>query len=213
MANRFRRLTGTNGPMKRGDTNRVPRVRRVYLLCFLIALSGPAPAQTQNMTEKSTEFGIGVETGFGTAQYHDTCIDFRVFFVAGQFFKGLRKVKSPNGLEFRKGRETYRTFPDKLVVDLEALALKCSATTDRLPPPEFASGLLNEVSIDVNWKTGPEMRPIAVLWTKTIHRTSTVRWDYILEIPAKDVPLTDQLVVDVSARDRIRLCRVTSNLK
>lgn len=199
--------------MKRERTSRIPRLARAYLLCFLIALLELSPARPQNMTEKPTEFGIGVETGFAVAQYHDTCTDFRVFFVAGQFFKGLRIVKAPNGLEFRKGRETYRTFPDKLVVDLQAIALKCSGITDRLPPPEFASGLLNEVSIDVSWKTGPEMRPIAVLSTKTIHRNSTVRWDYILEIPAKDVPLTDQLVVDVSARDRIRLCRVTSNLK
>jgi hypothetical protein len=159
------------------------------------------------------DLGIGVEMAYGLAHYHETCIEFRVFFVSGEFFSGLHKVNTPGAVEFRKGVETYRTFPDHFVVDLQATPFKCSGAFQTLPPPDFASGLLKDLSFDVNWKTGSDTRPAAALPTQIHHQVATVRWDYLIEIPAKDVPLTDQLVIDVSARNNISLCRVTSSLK
>jgi hypothetical protein len=174
---------------------------------------GALPSSSKDSVEKRTEFGTGVETGFSLAQYHDTCIDFRVFFVSAEFFTGLHKVETSGGPEFRKGTKTYRIFPDRLTVDLQATAYKCAGILECPPSPDLASGLLNELSFDVNWKKGSEIRPVTIASTQRRHRPLAVRWDYFLEISAKDIPLTEQLVIDVTARDHVSLCRLTSSLK
>jgi hypothetical protein len=198
------------------QATRQPYAAIVWWACavgFLITIICALPMSSQTKAEKRMDMGIGVELAYGLAQYHDTCVEFRAFFVSGEFFSGLHKVNTPGGVEFRKGVETYRTFPDHFVVDLQATPYKCSSAIATPPSPDFASGLLKNLSFDVNWKTGSNTRPASALPTHVQHRVATIRWDYLIEIPAKYVPLTDQLVIDVSARNNISLCRVTSSLK
>jgi hypothetical protein len=101
------------------------------LACALLTFSEDTAiaARVGHVELKQTEFGTAIKTGFGLVQYHDTCVTFRVFFISGTFFKGLRRYKTLTGTVFKKQNDntTYRNFPGQLVVEVEALPYNQSA--------------------------------------------------------------------------------------
>ena len=177
------------------------------LLGYLPALNG------RQGTEKRTEFGTGIEVGFALAEYHDTCIMFRAFFVSGEFFGGLHRNKPPNDSTFKKAARAFRTFPERLLVDVEATAYSCSGSSGRPLPPDFGEGLLSDPTFEIAWKVGGRARPTTVLPNQIRHKDHSLRWDYFLEIPARDIPLTEELIVDVSMRGGVNRCQISARLK
>jgi hypothetical protein len=164
-------------------------------------------------SEKRTMYGTGVETGFKFVRYHDNCIFLRVFFVSGDFFLGLKQVDTPTGKQIAKGKQIYHNFPDNIVVDVQADAIPCDISTQRLPPPDIASGLLSTLSFTAGWRiNNADLQSSVVVPTKIEHLNNGIRWNYFLEIPAKDIPLTTELAIGVTARDRIRLATFTAHL-
>jgi len=51
------------------------------------------------------------------------------------------------------------------------------------------------------------MRTVDIVSSEMRHVRLGVRWNYFLKIPAKDVPLSHRVVIDVLTRDRIALGR------
>ena len=83
----------------------------------------------------------------------------------------------------------------------------------RLPPLDIAAGLLGALSFGASWKiNNSDLQPSAVVTTRVEHLSHGIRWNYFLEIPAKDIPLTTELAIAVTARDRIRLATFTAHL-
>ena len=186
----------------------------VGIVCGVLVLLGdPATPAKVRQGEKQTEFGTGVKAGFGLVQYQQTCVHFQVFFISGDFFDGLQVDKKSKAVEFRKKNVTYRNFPDQLVVDVEGFAWRCGGRADQITPPDYAAGLMEGASFEVSWKRGDETRPATLLSTQERHPGPTSRWNYFLTVPSKDVPLTDNLVIDVSLRRGIANTQLTTNLK
>jgi hypothetical protein len=171
----------------------------------------PIPASAADTQVKKTPFGTGAEVGFGLVKYRKTCIWFRVVFISGDFFKDLQEHKTHNGIEFRKrkGKMKYVSFPEQLVVDLEAIPQKCNW---EIPPLDYAAGLMEKPSFKVAWKRGDESRPVELLATEEHHNQLGWGWSYLLTVPSATVPLTDSLVIDVSMRDGTCRTRLTANL-
>jgi hypothetical protein len=164
-------------------------------------------------TEKRTTYGTGVEMGFQFVRYHDTCILFRAFFISGDFFAGLKQVDILAGRQFEKNKQIYRTFPDSIIVDVQADAIPCDVSPEHLPAPDMAIGLLGALSFGTNWKANtPDLQLSAVVPTKVEHLNHGIRWNYFLEIPAKDIPLTTELAIGVTARDHIQVAAFSAHL-
>ena len=164
-------------------------------------------------SEKRTTYGTGVETGFKFVRYHDSCIFLRVFFVSGDFFLGLKQVDTPTGKQISKGKQIYHNFPDSIVVDVQADAIPCDISTQRLPPPDIATGLLSTLSFTAGWRTNnADLQSSVVVPTKIEHLNHGNRWNYFFEIPAKDIPLTTELVIRLTAREHIELGTLSANL-
>jgi hypothetical protein len=186
---------------------------------FLI-IAGILPAfvlasasETAKKREKRTSFGTGVETGFDLVRYHDTCIVLGVFFISDDFFLGLNQIDTPTGKQFEKKKQIYRTFPDSIIVDVEASAIPCDISSQHVPPPDMAAGLLGTLSFAANWKVnGTDSMPSAVVPVKVEHLNHGSRWNYFLEIPAKDILLTSELVISVTAREHIQLAVFSAHL-
>lgn len=172
----------------------------VLLLLLCLFVWPVSASTTQKKVKKPTEFGTGVETGFGLARYHDTCIMFRVFFISDEFFVDLRKVGRAAGHQFRKGSQTYSNFPNELTVNVEATAYRCSGISERPLPPDFGSGILNALTFKPQWKREAETRPAEASSVKLQHTGPGLRWDYFLAIRADEVPLTDEIIIDVNSR-------------
>ena len=179
------------------------------LPAFVLAFA----AEAGKKTEKRTIFGTGVETGFNLVRYHDTCILLGVFFISGDFFLGLNQIDPPTGKQFKKKKQIYQTFPDSIIVDVEASAVPCDISSQHLPPPDIAVGLLGTLSFGAKWKVNStDLMSSAVVPTKVEHLNHGIRWNYFLEIPAKDIPLTTELVISVTARDHIQLAVFSAHL-
>jgi hypothetical protein len=192
------RATGSLNCMNRNSR------RRIYhaVLCLLSLLSRPRTswASGNARPQKKTEFGTGVEVGFGIAKYHHTCVIFRIFFISNEFFNGLKEIKTGGGASFQKHGTQYDKFPDHLIVDVEASVDLCASNYGT--PFDYGAGLIEGASFEVNWQglRETQTRSASLMSTKMLHRPGRRKWDYFLEIEAKDVPLTDTLDVDVSLR-------------
>jgi hypothetical protein len=174
----------------------------------LVLLGGLAKSKPPDSALKKTEFGPAIKVGFGLAQYHDTCLMFRIYFVSGEFFAGLRRSEKGDQPQFRKGNRTHTTFPERTIVNVEATAYGCSDTASR-----SGQGLLAAPVFVVSRKVGGELRPVTIISTQMRHKLPGPRWDYFLEIPTKDVPLSDELMVDVFLRGRTEHARLSAQLK
>jgi hypothetical protein len=163
--------------------------------------------------EKRTSYGTGVETGFYPVKYHDTCLIFRPFFVSGDFFSGLNQIDTPAGKQFEKKKQTYRTFPDSIIVDVEVDAIPCDISDPRPPSTDIEIGIVGTLSFGTNWKIGGPQPPLrAVVPIKVEHPYHGPIWDYFLEIPAKDIPLATELSSEVTARNRINIGAFSAHL-
>ena len=180
---------------------------------ILTAFAVASASEARKKKEKRTTYGTGVETGFQLVRYHDTCILFRVFFISGDFFSGLSQVDTPTGMQFEKKKQIYRSFPESIIVDIQADAVPCGISPEHLPLADVAVGLLGTLSFGANWKANnADLQLSAVVPTKVEHLNHGIRWNYFLEIPAKDIPLTAELAIGVTARDHIQLAVFSAHL-
>ena len=178
----------------------------IIAICLL-----PTAVRAGNTQFRKTPFGAGAEVGFGLVKYRDTCVWFRVLFVSGDFFRDLRGHKTPNGIEFRRRKEKTSSisFPDPLLVDVEAFPHKCSA---EMTPPDYAAGLMEKASFKVAWKSGNEAHPVELLAAEERHDRLSFGWSYLLTVPSQAVPLTNSLELDVSLRGGMCQAHFTANL-
>jgi hypothetical protein len=187
---------------------------RCFLSCFLCVLIGTLPVHAERTKKKQTEFGLGIETGFSLAQYHDTCVVFRVFFIPGQYFEGLKQVQTTDGARYQKGPESFHNFPQELIINVEATAYRCSGMQDRPLPPNYGTSLLDDLAFQMNWREGPsDKKSVKVVSTQIRHHQYGIRWDYFLEVCSEDIPLTDSLTIDVVARGHINLAHIDADFK
>src|SRR5258706_4148614 len=149
--------------------------------------------------EKKTEFGVGLRTGSGFLNFQGTCVTLQVYHISDKFFSGLRVLKTPDGTEFKKDGTLFRTFPEHLIVDVHVAIFKCPVRPDQMELPSYGEGFMSETSFQLGWKGAfGDLRPVSQLSTHEQHQRPSLQWDYFLELPAKDVPLTDSLLIDIS---------------
>ena len=191
-------------------TSRIRIFRVMLSLLFVISQQGTSWA-TDARQQQKMDFGTGVEVGVGLVKYHHTCIWFRIFFISHDFFAGLKEIKTPAGPTFEKQGIRYDKFPEHLIVDVQATVHACPSGYGT--PPDYGSSLIEGASFEANWQGigDTQMRPTSLISAKMLHRLG-VKWDYFLEIEAKDVPLTDTLDVDVSLRQGISQAHLQATL-
>ena len=175
-------------------------------LALVVLIVDSAPS---NVTEKKTEFGTGIKVGFSLAQYHDTCVMFRAFFISGDFFAGLHRTTQQS--VFKKGSQTYSTFPDRLILNVEASTYSCSNPGDR--PFDLGKGLMDNLTFEVSRKLGSNFEPLSILSTQARHKSHMPRWDYFLEIPTANIPLSDEFLVDIHMRENTSHARMYTQLE
>jgi len=195
--------------------NRLRRQRRyavVVAACLFTSFANPVmEAKTPHWVVKETEFGTGIKTASAIVQYHGTCVWVQIFFISGQFFKGLRVSETPIGPQFSKNKTLMESFPDRLIVDFEATVQKCNPRINEIIPPNYATDLMTGATFEVSWKGREETRAVRPLSSEERHRPG-LRWDYFLEFSSKEVPLTDDLVIETCLRSCLKRASVTAGL-
>ncbi len=162
-----------------------------------------------------------VLSSFGEAQLGEVCLHFASTMTAGNFFKGLEYRKpgsgSPSAGEFRKDGRIISLFPAELDILVGFHTEPCKGNNwPHLSPPE-AGDLVRPLEIEASWKRGVELRPAELsappeLTTKPTPFEKSIIWKYTFHIRARDVPLTDHLVVSIYGPEKKFLGRVTFDL-
>jgi hypothetical protein len=172
-----------------------------------------------------------VVMGTGDAHVDDAQVGFRASLSAGGFFSDLEVKQTPAGLVFTENSRPVKVFPEELNVEISTFILQFRGGTPE--SPERAKSILQTLRFDVKWKTGMETRPVASFQVG-LHQPSDEEWEqsedikklgrmgltfprevsWLFEIVVKDrdVPLTDSLLVEISAPDGKKLARFSAKL-
>jgi hypothetical protein len=190
----------------------------VLLLLSLLVVCLPLGAAGDN--DKRT-FGKYILAGVETIPVDYGCIDLVSWMSAKSFFEGMEWSSTPQGVVFSRDGKPVTEFPETLTLTMRPLFFWCSSPepldSTPLSPVPLNIGSMKASQFDLFWKRGEEMKPVVGYTVKTIPPTyfsesKAEQWTYEFKLPAKDVPLTDALVVVFKSRDKKPLFRIGARL-
>jgi hypothetical protein len=126
------------------------------------------------------------------------------------FFTNLRRVDSTKGTIYRRGNDIVTEFPDVLRLSFVIYDHPCSYNIEDANAHAYLTkALVNSFRIGFSWKHGMEMRPARQVSLKRAEGhlltpydhglaeqlPERYEWWFEFEVPSKDVPLTDSLVL------------------
>lgn len=166
-----------------------------------------------------------VMSSSGIGQQGKACFRFFSFMTAGHFFPGLEYIRTHSAAdpadEFRKDGGIISAFPEDLQINVFFHTCPCTGNSTQPLSPAELDDLLHSLQLDTSWKTGVELRPAELIAqprltgmpipTRFLKNSST--WDYVFHVRAKNVPLTDHLVIFVFGPNKTLLGRMTFDLR
>jgi hypothetical protein len=131
----------------------------------------------------------------------------------GDFFDGLRSRKGANGSVFSRHSETVTSFPDKLTAHVFAVLDECVRgrpipEADNPQNFQFDEKFAGSLTFDGFWKQEFEEKPAELgpaaegqIKGPISAPSNAEWWRYDFDIRAKNVPLSDALVIVVQSAD------------
>lgn len=191
----------------------VPARRAISALAMIVAVCLTALAIGEECSKpippkhepKKIEYDGTVPFGTLSLPPVKQCVSFYADLSADKFFNGLERIRRSNQVEFRKNHQPVLVYPDLVVMELWAFG-NCGSGPDKITaplPPElhnlrFRATWMGSVQRDLGY-VGSEL--LTEPWTES----GPVRQFYRLQIPAKDVPLTDELEVHIFSKNGTEL--------
>jgi hypothetical protein len=148
---------------------------------------------------------------------------------AGNFFDHLRSRKTPNGIQFRKGAQDVKTFPENVIVRVFAVVGTCSVRERAAEGGNAASknihldeDFMRSVTFDGSWKQGfaeqpAEFGPVAEGRIRnpiplTDDSNDRDWWEYEFKIRSEGVSLNNALVIVMQSPDGKMVARLSARL-
>jgi hypothetical protein len=183
---------------------------RSLVVCAVL-LSLPLYLPAIDQSEKPWRSTPDLSMGAQDVQLDGHCLRMSATIVDSSLAK-LRKKRSASGTEFHRGKNVIDHFPDEVMVEL--------TITDCASPYTVPVGrdILGAMQFAAEWRRGTEERPVGGLYVPRTrskdsspesHDTVQV---FELSIQSADVPLSDQLVLTVSASDGKKLAQFVAGL-
>jgi hypothetical protein len=194
----------------------LPKSRGVLWIFFLTLFAGLClPGYAATKTKYETLILVPMH-GFEADGF---CGTLSGSVTAGNFFKGLQRVESDQGVEFRRKSLIVRNFPDELDIALDGpigscpLSLPNSATGDSLA--DFVKGL----SVEAEWIDGSARQSAGDLSvtkfppiTRWFAEYEKPTWRLQIKVPSKDIAITRPLVISLVSGSGHRLMNYTFSL-
>lgn len=135
---------------------------------------------------------------------------------AGDFFRGLERRETADGIEFRRKSQVIHDFPAELSVVLSGTIGSCPTSVPNSVSAASLTNFINQLKIAAEWSNGAGARPVSdisvirhappeVWWPET----DAPHWKLEIKVPSKDVPLTDSLSISIQSEDGHRLMDFT----
>jgi hypothetical protein len=132
------------------------------------------------------------------------CGDLSGTATAGNFFKGLQRIETEKGVEFRRKSKVVREFPDEIQFSLEGAIGSCPASLPNSQTSTVLNDFVNNVKVTADWIDGDNGRTVSNLSvTKTppivgwFEEYQRPRWGLTIKIPSNGVSISTTLDVSV----------------
>ena len=124
---------------------------------------------------------------------------------AGNFFKGLQRIETEQGVEFRRKSKVLCEFPDEIEFSLEGKIGSCPVSLPNSATGAVLNDFVNNVRVTADWIDGDNGKRVSSLSVTTtppvvgwMREYELPRWKLSIKIPSSGVSLSSAL--DVSVR-------------
>ena len=132
------------------------------------------------------------------------CGDLSGTATAGNFLKGLQRIETEQGVEFRRKSKVVREFPGEIEFSLEGKIGSCPGSLPNSATSTVLSDFVNNVRVTADWTDGDSSRAIRNLSVTKIppitgwfRESEQPRWELSIKIPSNGVSISSALDVSV----------------
>ncbi len=132
------------------------------------------------------------------------CGDLSGTATAGNFFKGLQRIETEQGVEFRRKSKVVREFPDEIQFSLEGAIGSCPASLPNSATSVELDDFVKGVNVIADWTGGDNAKTVGNLsvtkfppfvgWFREYEQP---RWGLSIRIPSHGVSVSNALDVSV----------------
>ena len=136
---------------------------------------------------------------FDIIRTSEGCVGFMAYFRAGTFFRGMKRINTPQGPVFRKGKVTVTQFPDEMDLIIVAHPGRCSIGAPPNPswrgdwPPDWIKSPRPEGSLIRNLKAESLSISLAEEGSSRGDYPIYTPWEYRFVVETKGVQLSDMM--------------------
>jgi hypothetical protein len=138
---------------------------------------------------------------------------------AGQFFRGLQRIETDQGVEFRRKSKVVREFPDAIEFSLEGVIGSCPSSLPNSKTSTVLNDFVKELSVTADWIDGGNDRQVSNLSVTKFPPSATwfmedeqPRWGLLIKIPSNAVAISSALDVSVLSGNGHKVMNFTFGL-
>jgi hypothetical protein len=132
------------------------------------------------------------------------CGDLSGTATAGNFLKGLQRIETEQGVEFRKKSKVVREFPEEIDFSLEGAIGSCPGSLPNSGTSTLLNDFVNNLRITAEWTDGDNRKRVSNLSVSTtpplvgwMREYEEPRWGVSIKIPSNGVSLSSALDVSI----------------
>jgi hypothetical protein len=132
------------------------------------------------------------------------CGDLSGTATAGNFLKGLQRIETEQGVEFRRKSKVVREFPDEIEFSLEGEIGSCPASLPNSATSTVLDDFINDMIVTADWIDGDNVKKVSNLSVSKIppimgwmREYEQPRWRLTIKIPSNGVSISSALVVSL----------------
>ena len=185
-------------------------------LFFLALFTGLA---LPGYAEKKTKFESSILVPTHRFEADGFCGTLTGSAAAGDFFKGLQRIETQQGVEFRKKSSIVREFPAEIDFALSGSIGSCPLSLPNSQTAESLNDFVKGLSVVAEWIDGDAsrtVRDLSITKTPPITRWfaeyETPAWGLRIQVPSKDVAVTNALVISLLSENGHKAMNFTFSL-
>ena len=185
-------------------------------MAWLVFAALPTGLAFPGHAAKKTTYGTFVILPAPRFETDGICGDLSGSASAGNFFKGLQRIETESGVEFRRKSKGVRVFPDEIQFSLQGAIGGCPTSLPNSATSAVLNDFVKNVRVTAGWIDGDDGRRVSnVSVTKVppivgwLMEYEQPRWGLSIKIPSNDVSISNALDVSVLSENGHKVMNFT----
>jgi len=119
------------------------------------------------------------------------CINFNASMNSSEF-KGLERVETASGTEFRRHKKVISKFPDVVDVQVWAMPYLCNSLDRNKQPKDLGVDTVDNLTFRFSWKHDFDLRPAQTLDSQKMHFSASNIWLFYFQVKGTEIPLASE---------------------